>query len=216
MVARVAVAAAVCLAGSARAEVILGQHDWNSGPETGWDNLYNWTSLDNGVNQNWLQVTFPTTSSPESGQDEWYDVIYVQAADLFAGTWTPSMSLRFDFFADDVTPQALQVQWQSSASSSIWGATLTPAPTTDVWTRYELSLSNWQDWMFPGATEDQYLSDLSTIDWIGINIVRTGAGAQVYGLDDVTLTIPEPPEMVMLGSAILVSLCALRQRRKTA
>lgn len=193
------------------AGVILGEMDWDSGAE-GWSSSY--TTLDDGVSQDWLAITFPTTVEPESGQDEWSDVIYVQAEDLFAGTWTTDSFIEFDFWAEDETPGALQVQWSSDTNSEVWAMVITPPSSTQEWTTYELSLSDWEDWMYPGSTEDQYLSDLSTVDWIGIYIYRDGPDEQTYGLDNFKLTIPEPAEIFMLASAFIASAMSMRKKKK--
>lgn len=212
MVSCIAVAVVANWVASARADVILGQHDWDSGPETGWASTPSITTLDGDGNPTWLKITFPAVD-PESDQDLWHDVVNVQAENLFAGTWTSDMSVGFNFFAEDVMPNALQVVLKSTDSATIWGVSLTPTGSTGVWTHYEVKLNNPEFWTL--GSEGEYLDDLSTIDWLGVYIDRTGAGAQDYGLDDVTLSIPEPPEVIMLGSAILLSLSSLRRRRKT-
>jgi hypothetical protein len=172
MVSCIAVAVVASWVASARADVILGQHDWSGALPAGeaeWAS--GWTTRDNGANQNWLKITFPTVVNPESDQDHWNDTVNVQAENLFAGGGAPGVRVNFNFFAEP-----------------------------EFWTL---------------GSEGEYLDDLSTIDWLGVYIDRTGAGAQDYGLDDVTLSIPEPPEVIMLGSALLLSLSSLRRRRKT-
>lgn len=204
---------AFCLLRPAAAEIILGHFDWSTGLQ-GWASLKGWSQLTApGSPQAWLNITFPETKEPEGGQDEWYDVAYVQATNLFAGTWSPAMSVRFDFMAEDVVPKAIQVQWKSSTNSSIWGSVLTPPATTNTWTRYGAGFGDWNDWKFAGASQDKYLSDLSSIEWIGVYVFRTGGGPQNYALDDFNLMIPEPPEIVMFASAVIASVAALRRRK---
>jgi hypothetical protein len=140
-------------------------------------------------------------------------VVYVDVEDLFAGTWTPDMFVEFDFWAEDVAPGALQLQWSSTTNSDVWASTLQQPSATQSWDRLSASFANWSDWMFPGATEDQYLSDLSSIDWIGVYIYREGAGAQDYRIDNFSLMIPEPAQLMMLASALATSLLAMRRRR---
>ena len=205
---------AVCILAlplSSSAGVILGEMDWDSDAE-GWSSSY--TTLDDAASQDWLAITFPTTTEPESGQVEWSDVIYVQAEDLFAGTWSTENFIEFDFWAEDETPGALQVQWSSETNSEVWAMVVNPPSSTQEWTTYEVSLSDWEDWMYPGSTEDQYLSDLSTVDWIGIYISRSGPDEQTYGLDNFKLTVPEPAEMIMLASAFIASAMSMRKKKR--
>lgn len=194
------------------AGIILGQHDWDS--TEGWSSLEGWTTVTDPAGGGWLNVSFPATSQPEAAQDEWYDTVYVSAEDLFAGTWTSDMFVEFDFWAEDVTPDAVQLQWSSSTNSDIWATALQQPSATQEWDRLTASFGDWTDWLFPGATEDQYLSDLSTIDWIGVYVYRDGAGAQDYRIDDVSLMVPEPAQLVMLASALATSLMAVRRRKR--
>jgi hypothetical protein len=60
-----------------------------------------------------------------------------------------------------------------------------------------------------------FLSDLSSIEWIGIYIERTGAGAQDYGLDNFNLMVPEPSEYAMLAAALMGAWIFLRRRPAT-
>jgi hypothetical protein len=205
----------VCLALPTQAEIILGQHTWTSGGY-GWTNFYyNWTTPNDGVNQTWLKVTFPATVS--GPPDTWYDIVYVPAENLFAGAWTTNMYVHFDFWAEDVAPQSVQLRWKSATNATIWGHSFTPPSGADQTNTYTVGFGTYaSDWAFDGdGGLSRYLSDLSTIDWIGVFIARTDDGQQAYGIDDVTLSIPEPPEMIMLGSAVLASLATFRRRRRS-
>lgn len=165
----------LAMLGSAHAENLLGLHDWESGAE-GWSSQYGWTSLvdpqspgGSGNNGGWLQVSFPVTTAPESGQDDWYDIVSVSAASLFAGASEQDMYAGLDLTA--------------------------------------------QDWMFPGATEDMFLADLAAIDWIGVYMYRQGSGAQLYGIDNFALMVPEPAECAMLAAALVAVGLGVRRRR---
>lgn len=211
---------ALCLAvatpWAARGGVILGQFTWDSGTQ-GWTSMHDWANLGNPEGgDGWLSITFDPTVLPESSQDEWSAVAKVQASDLFSGTWDDRMSIEFDFFSEDTPPTALQVMWKSTESEDLWAAVVTPSASTGQWTTHGVSFADWTDWMFPGASEEQYLADLSTIDWIGVYIYRNGADEQTYGLDDFKLMIPEPSQFVLAGSAVAACLAALRRRRKGA
>jgi hypothetical protein len=207
------VAGCLCLAATARAEIIMGQHTWDSGGHN-WASLDGWSTVDSDGNPTWLKVSFPQITDPETPPNKYTDIIYTQAENLFAGTWTTDMYVRFDFWAEDVAPQSVQLVWKSSTNATVWGHSFTPGGVNQTNT-YSVGFGSYSNWQFPGdGGLSQYLSDLSTIDWIGIFIARTGDGAQDYGIDDVTLAIPEPPEIIMFGSAVLASLASLRRRRR--
>lgn len=83
---------------------------------------------------------------------------------------------------------------------------------TQTWSSVTASLADWQDWVLgPGASEDMFLSDLSSINWIGIYVERNGAGAQGYGIDNFSLMVPEPSEYAMLAVALMGVLIFLRR-----
>ena len=204
-------------AGQALAFSVLGEHNWDSGPE-GWTNTTGATTLIDGQTPGgnpggWLQIDFAATTQDPPG-DEYWDVIYTEAENLFAGAWRTDMWVEFDFWAETTIPGALQLRWQSDTNTNYWSFALTPPAMTSQWTHYEAPLRSWNDWSYPGASEDQYLSDLATIDWIGVYIFRGSADAQTYGIDNFRLTIPEPAEYTMLGAAMLTSGLALRRRKR--
>ena len=70
------------------------------------------------------------------------------------------------------------------------------------------------DWTNIGLGDaGQYLANLSSIDWIGIYIERGGAGDESYGIDDFSLMVPEPAEILMLAAAFGVGLLVFRRMR---
>jgi len=200
----------------ARADTIVGEHDWDPGPH-GWTNQMGWTEVTRpatgGNTGGWLRVTF--TNTTDDPGDSWSDVVSVSASNLYAGTWSNYMGIGFDFWSDDVVANALQVRWQSSTNSYVWGYVLTPPPTQS-WSSVWAPLANWDDWAIdPFGSEDQFLADLSTIDWIGVYVSRSGSGAQDYGIDNFGLHIPEPAELIMLAVALATSAYSRRKRRKS-
>lgn len=197
---------------------VLGDlHDWDPTGVGLWSSLNGWTTLatpaTGGHTGGWQQVTFSQTAVPEHAQAQWYDIIYTSATNLYTGTWDTNQTVRFDFWASNVPPGAVQVQWQSSTNLDVWGYTLTP-PATGVWTSFSAPLANWADWQYAGATEAQYLSDLSSIEWIGVYIYRNTAALQIYGIDNFALVIPEPAECLMLVFALMTTGVSLRRKAK--
>ena len=209
---------AIVLAMPVRASMVLGIHDWDTDGHN-WQSQEGFTTLTDpvvggGNPDGWLQIQFDATAAPEQDQAEWFDVVYVDAQALFPGQWDTSMNVGFDFLAQDAIPGTLQVQWSSSTNSDVWAASLNPPTATNEWTSQRVYFDDWTAWQFPGATEDQFLSDLASIDWIGVYIYRTGADQQSYGLDNFSLMVPEPTQLAMIGAAVIASVFSMRRRRE--
>ena len=203
----------------AQAYTVLGISEWDAPNVDTWTNEYGWTTLGTpnvGGNPNgWLRVTF-TNTTVDTPDDSWYDIVHMQASDLFAGTWTNTMWIEFDFWQSNIVAGGIQVQWKSGTNSSIWGYALTPPAITGgtSWTTLTAPLYNWSDWAYPFATEEQYLADLTSIDWIGVYIFRDTTDLQIYGIDNFKLMIPEPAECALLAIAAITSSMSLRRKRR--
>ncbi len=213
-------AALVMLCGAAaQAGIILGVQDWDITPAEG---LGNWTTAGTAAtlsenttdpNNHWLQISFPAAVDPEPGP-HWDETVRVPAADLFVGTWDTSMWISFDFWAESSVPETLQVRWAATDSDFEWGYSLSGV-SIGSWTRFTAPLSDWESWKLdPFANVDAYLNDLETINWIGVAIERSGSlDAEVYGLDDFALMVPEPAEIALLLAAVMaVGLTVLKRR----
>lgn len=205
-------AAALFAAAPARAGVAIGKQDWESGAE-GWVSEYGNVTLDDGAATNWLTVSWAATTDDPG--PSWLDILHAPGTNLYAGSWSTNTWIEFDFWASNVTAGGVQVQWKSTTNANIWGYALNPPAGGGDWTTLTAPLLDWTDWQYPGATEDQYLSDLSEIEWIGVWIYRGSQAAQIYGIDNFMLMIPEPAECLMLAAALLTALSSLRKKMKT-
>jgi hypothetical protein len=214
------VAAVVVLAtvSGAQADIVLGISDWDTNLDP-WTNQYGWTTIGRaspgGNTGGWLRVTFTNTTA-EVPDSSWSDIARTSATNLYTGTWTTQMWITFDFWQSNVVAGAIQVQWKSLTNSDIWGYALTPPAITGGtnWTTLTAPLLNWWDWAYPFATEQQYLADLSSVDWIGIYILRDTTDQQIYGIDNVKLMVPEPAECALLAVAAITSTMSLRRKRR--
>jgi len=208
-------------AGSACGTVIMHPQTWDQAAQgiMGWTNEYGSTALtrqDAGGNPaGWLQIAFAPISPDTPPGTNWYDLVYMPASNLFAGAWSTQMWVQFDFWASNQVPNQVALRWQSFSNSYIWSHGFSVV-STQSWITLSTSLMDWEDWVLgPGASEDMFLADLSSINWIGIYIERTGSGPQIYGLDNFSLVVPEPSEWAMLAAAAL-SAWSLYRRRRTA
>jgi len=206
-------------AGAARADLVLSRsHTWDLGSH-GWTNEFGYTSLERelagGNPDGWLEITFPVTAVPEIFEFEWYDVVHVSPDNLLI-TPTTEMGIKFDFLAQTRLPQDMQLQFHAQ-SGNIWGYNLTSQVTqTQSWTRVGADLRYSDGWGgLPGFddTLDQFVSDLASLDWIGVYIWRDEASQETYGIDNFHFVIPEPEEYAMLAMALITSVLALRKRQ---
>jgi hypothetical protein len=209
------------LLATARADIILGSNTWNAA-----DDLEGWTADD----QDWVTLGNPNSGGPDNsgylsiGMDEttpfqfeeWEALAQAPATNLFVGTWTTNMWVTFDFFAEDIAPNYIQIWWGSD-SDNVWTYTVASNEnmTTQLWNTLSAPLfdyDNWSDAFSP--PESEFLDDLAAIDWIGVYIFRDEEIAQDYGLDDFELHVPEPAEMMLLAAAVLTSAMSMRRKRR--
>ena len=162
-----------------------------------------------------MQIDFPGGIDPGPGS-QWYETISTPSTDLFAGTWITDYWIEFDFWADDVVPDVLQVRWGNNEGNT-WGNVIdTSGMGTGSWTALGSdSFLDVEDWRLdPFATQGEFLTDLGSIDWIGIYIGRAGTDAEMYGLDDFKLMVPEPAEYLLLFAALGTALIAIRRKKQ--
>ena len=202
---------------------IVGIHDWDTGTH-GWSSRDGWVLTNRetagGNPDGWLSITFTNLSSGAPGP-HWFDTVSTSATNLFAGTWSTTNWIEFDFWASNREPREVQVRFSSTNDPNrIWRSTVfdteTDSLSLETWTPFTASFSNWEDWRVfsPGYTEANYLADLDQIDWIGVYIYRTTRFDQVYGIDNFALMIPEPVEVCMVVAAMISSTMSLRKKRR--
>ena len=212
------------LAGSSvsTANIIIAKHDWDVTPASG---KGNWAAQGNSAtvkentdnpSDNYLQISFPGGIDSGPG-DQWYETISTPSADLFAGTWLTDYWIEFDFWANDVIPDTLQVRWHGTSSDTVYGNTLSPSGVGSWQTLKTSTFTSVDDWkLSPAANQDDFLADLDSIDWIGVYIFRDGTDAELYGIDDFKLMVPEPAEYLMLLAALVTVGLVLRRQRCVA
>ena len=189
--------------------------DWSYPPYDVWTNYWGNTQLSvatNGGNPGgWLQVTFTNTSS--SPGPSWSDIVYTKATNIIAGAWSTNTTVQFDFWQSNVVAGGLELAFGDTNNGDIWTYSLTPSGLLTNWTTYIVSFNDLADWSSPFSA-DTYLDDLSAIDWIGVEIYRDTSSQQVYGIDNVRLSVPEPAECVLLAAAMITSGMSLRRKRR--
>jgi hypothetical protein len=202
-----------------RADIITGMpHTWDLGSH-GWTNEFGDVTLErqtSGGNPNgWLRITFPATGNPENDEVGWYDIIHVSTDNLLLGSLSTNLGFAIDFWAQDRLPHDLQFKF-GAGSGNIWGYGLTgQLQQTKKWTTLRTPFRYSDAWggsVGYDNTVDQFVSDLASVDWVGLYIWREEASQEIYGIDNFRIMVPEPAEMLMLAFALVTSAMSLRRR----
>lgn len=213
----------LCVATPAEATVAIGRNDFDSSLH-GWYADDNWATVANpasgGNPDGWMSTTWTNLLDPDEGAEWWYNVFKTDATNLFTGTWTTNNWLEMDFWASNNAPEAVQVQW-GTTGSRIWKYTVFDDVTDDMdlqtWTGLKsVRFNDYNEWRSPPLeyNEANFLNDLANIDWVGIKIWRGDMEADTYGIDNFSLMIPEPAEVILLLFAGMSSWMSLRKKRK--
>lgn len=222
-IARLWTVAFCLLAVTAQADVIMGSNTWNTPVDTleGWtaEGGQTWVGLSNpnvgGVDDTgYLRIGLDPTTPFEL--EEWEALVQTDATNLFVGTWTTNMWIEFDFFAEDVAPNYLQIWW-GSTNDNVWTYTVATNEniTTQLWATLSSPMFDYDSWSdVTSPSETEFLDDLAAIDWIGVYIFRETEDGQDYGLDDFELHVPEPVELALLATAFITSAASMRRKRR--
>ncbi|MBT3193667.1 MAG: PEP-CTERM sorting domain-containing protein [Verrucomicrobia bacterium] len=218
-VVKICTALALALPVSALANAIVGTPiDWDANPPTAaWaaqgDPAAATVSENDSGADDFLQISFADISMDPGAT--WDETASGAASDLFAGTWDTGYWVEFDFWAESVVPASLQIRWADSDAEDgrYWANTITPGGTgwSSLRTDPFSDLASWRTSPFVDAAD--LLEDLESIDWIGVYIFRDGTDAEVYGVDDMGLMVPEPAEYLMLAAALATALLVVRRQR---
>jgi hypothetical protein len=215
----------LAIASCVHAESIIGDPiDWDANaPSNAWDTLGSAATAvettEGGNDTDWLKISFPGGISEDPGS-HWNETAKGDASDLFSGTWDTDYWIEFDFWAEDVLPTTLQIRWSGTAHEKTWVNTITPTAGIGVSeTLSSASFGSVSDWNFlPFDTQEEFVADLESIDWIGVYIFRGGTDAEAYGVDNFKLMenllmVPEPAEYMMLAAALITAFLVMRRQK---
>jgi len=131
--------------------------------------------------------------------------------------------VSFDFYSSQPSDSAQVSLYFQATSGNVWYYDVGLA--ANGWDSYSATFTySFAGWF--GITDDGFVTyeaigdfsaifdaDLATVSRLGISIVYDNAnGAQVYGIDDFGLTVPEPETYVVLGMALLTMAFVFRKR----
>jgi hypothetical protein len=151
---------------------------WTDPGTAGWSNRSPEAALTNPGG--FLELRHGAQSQPKS------------VADIAQGAVGPGVlptNIAFRFTASDATPSALRLYLHSSHRDHSWYVNLTP-PQAGEDVAFDVPVNKaaaaWG--MGPNSTEDDFLTDLRSMDWVGVYVRRHGEVApQSYRIDDFTL-----------------------------
>jgi hypothetical protein len=149
---------------------------WSGGDTAGWTNTVapSLAALNNPGG--YLNLGFGSTLAPSSVEDTMYRAI---------GTGMLLTNLAFTFQAVDMVPSSALIKLHSAAMGHLWTLGVPVAPTGEI-AVVQVPVDFAAGW-FRGIddTEAQFLTDLRSVDWVGITLLRHASTiAQNYALDD--------------------------------
>jgi hypothetical protein len=129
----------------------------------------------------------------------------------FTGDFTASgaLAIQFELLTFGNTPGELQLYFGNTGSAHIWAIDLiamSGAPVANGVTTYSATFDS-AGWIGQNGawTMGDLASDWGQVAWLGLYIQGSSDLAETYGMDNMTLTVPEP-ETVWMILMVLASL----------
>jgi len=190
-----------------------GVQDWGRDHQT-WPTLS--AQASGAAAPGYLSIDFPGLGGGEPAAEEWYALLSMPASHLFVADWEQEMAVGFDFFAEGVAPDSLEVPTDAEGVGT-WDDDPDGSGTNaGEWAGWNMSLASLERLITePPVSEGDYLASLENVDWIGVYVFHDGMDDQNLTLDDEKLMIPEPHEYAMLAIALVVTTAALRRKVRT-
>ncbi len=176
-----------------------GTGEWNlTNPGSGGDT--------GGLNDGYLRIEIPDVGFPPAEQ---LDTVYTTNPD-FIGDRSENLGISFSFYAETHVPTASTLLFQSDAGGTLdtwyWAFDYGVADIGN-WINYNSFLSydplNWSSDLGGGSAD--FYEDITGIDLLGIQFSRNldVETSQFFGIDNFTMTVPEPGTVVTLLTALL-------------
>ncbi len=209
---------------NAGAAILIDEQTFDADDE-GWVSDDGWATVswvDEGGGEGWLKTEWTELTGDDLDPGPWWFDTFTNSADnLFAGDWETNMYFTLDFWASNNAPDAVQILWGATNETRVWKNTIYDNDDDSMnmtnWTTWgSATFNDFSDWRSPPLEydADNFVQDLAAIDWIGIKIFRGDAAADVYGIDNVRLMVPEPAEIIFLLFAGMTSWLSMKKKRK--
>jgi hypothetical protein len=205
-----------CGVAALRADVTFPEFDFSPpGQLQSWTDEHAWADIVRSPmalgRSGYIRISLNDTRL--TADESWMLLAGPKSSSLFAGNWDGDMNLTFEFMGRDYAPGTLELRWEGE-SGYTWQYMMAPSAVKPGLPSDRSVFADWTglSWV-PSATEEMFLSDLASVDWIGIQIMRSVPGQPLFGIQDNHLHVPEPQEYVLL--AVALAVVALGWRRKS-
>lgn len=173
------VAAALAVSAAMAATSVDNTETWSGGDTAGWTNTVAPLEAELSNPGGYLNLGFRSASAPSSTEDTMRMAI---------GAGLLLKELSFTLEAADVVPSLAQVTLHSTAEDHLW---MLNVPVTSVGSvvTVQAPVSFASGWFRGiGDTEEMFLTDLRTVDWVGVTLLKHASTIeQNYALDDFRL-----------------------------
>ncbi|MBT3193668.1 MAG: hypothetical protein HN341_14065 [Verrucomicrobia bacterium] len=149
---------------------------WSAPGIAGWTNSADPTKVVLSNPGNYLNLEFSSTEAPQSLED---------TVRMAIGSGMLLTNLTFVIEAVDIFPSSASVSLHSAAEGHVWTRSF-PLTNVSQSASIEVPVAFSAGW-FRGIrdTETQFLSDLRTVDWVGVSLSKHATTkSQNYALDD--------------------------------
>jgi len=183
------------------------------------------TSAVIGSHTNALYVSFKEQSEAMVPPTELVHA-FADTNSVFTGDYRPAtieqsygvqnLGAAFKFYSGDSFDGGLALFFHSSISGNEWRYGLSVPATLDTWYTYAVPIAWSSDgaWNSGGLGETEFLTDLASVDQIGILVQRSfDTAPENYGLDDFQLYVPEPSTYAMLAFTFLTLGLTMRRKK---
>ena len=162
----------------------------------------------------YVQISFP-------GGGGIYETLVTNTTANYVGDYygvSPELSVYFDFYASNALPDSSALYFHSTnGGGETWTLAFTQAQLG--WQSHQIGFSynfgpGWAR-VGGGGTASGFLSALSSIDWIGINVQNDASdnNAQIFGFDNWGYAIPEPGDYAFALVLLLAGYSMYRKKQ---
>ena len=168
-----------------------------------------------------LQGSFDLQDSPSPETDAFRADAFSSGGAFAGDYWTdvPGFSTwTFSFYADDVLPSDVIVRFGDGVSTFSYNVSA-QVTALDTWTTVVVPLS-YGSWL--GGSATAFSNALGGVQFVDVQVSRSGTGAQDYFLDNFALngpsstSVPEPATAGLLLAAVGVLRLARGMKRREA
>jgi len=150
---------------------------WADPGTAGWSNEWSQTPLSNPAG--YLNMQHTKQGSPRS------------VSDIARGNIPPGVlltNISFRFATPHVRPSSVRLYFHSTRSNRLWYASL-PTPGPEEESTFSVPVTYPAGWRRgPVQSEYEFLTDLRSVDWVGVYVRRHGdVASQDYEIDDFTV-----------------------------